>query len=61
MHAGVLANVERVQVESEGLDFAQQRRDEFGKAVSAVCVQTVADEDEIFFELLRGFVGVLVL
>ncbi len=58
MNAGVLADVERVQVQPEGADHEQQRIDEcFREAKAAVRGQTAAHHGEVFKEIARGTIG----
>src|SRR6266436_4970038 len=62
MHAGMLADVERVQVEAESANLPQQRTDGSCQTVSAVGVKAVLHQHEVvlkFFGILVGRWNVL--
>ena len=58
LHASILPNVERMQVETESSHLAQKLRNRFREATAAVFAKTIADDTEVLIKLGRRFVGV---
>ena len=59
MHLGILANVERYEVEPEGLDAPQQAAHRKQPRILAlVCSKAVSDQADVRFELVDVLVGI---